>query len=226
MDELIDPSPAKMPSRIRLPGRFVTVAPVDPAAHADSLYEGTHGNGKDDLWYYLSDGPFPTRSAFDASLRQKAASEDPLYFAIVDNRSGLAVGHTAYLRITPVHRVIEVGAVLFTPALQRTAGATEAMYLMARHAFEDLGYRRYEWKCDALNTASRRAALRFGFQFEGIFRQHMIRRGRNRDTAWFAMLDCEWPLRKANFERWLAPSNFDSDGRQKESLSRLNLPGT
>jgi RimJ/RimL family protein N-acetyltransferase len=129
------------------------------------------------------------------------------------------------LRITPAHRVIEVGSILYTPGLQRTAGATEAMYLMARHAFEDLGNRRYEWKCDALNAPSRRAALRLGFQFEGIFRQHMIIKGRNRDTAWFAMLDRDWPRRRANFERWLDPSNFDAHGNQKESLSRLNAQG-
>lgn len=226
MDKPIDPSPAKMPLRIRLEGRLVTITPLDAAAHASVLYEGSHGPGKDDLWRYLFDGPFSDRSAFDASLRQKAVSEDPLYFAILDNRSGLAVGHAAYLRITPAHRVIEVGAILFTPSIQKTAGATEAMYLMARHAFDDLGNRRYEWKCDALNAPSRRAALRLGFQFEGIFRQHMMIKGRNRDTAWFGMLDSDWPALKANFERWLDPSNFDANGNQKTSLSRLNAQAT
>jgi RimJ/RimL family protein N-acetyltransferase len=122
----------------------------------------------------------------------------------------------------PNHRVIEVGNIIFTPALQRSSGATEAMYLMARHVFEDLGYRRYEWKCNALNQPSRRAALRLGFDFEGVFRQHMIIKGRNRDTAWFSMLDSEWPKRRANLEKWLAPSNFDQSGRQKISLSLLN----
>ncbi len=170
----------------------------------------------------MFDGPFPDRAAFDAHLKQKAASEDPLFFAIIDKRSGLAIGHASYLRITPAHRVIEVGSILFTPALQKTPGATEAMYLMARHAFEDLNYRRYEWKCDSRNAPSRRAALRLGFQFEGIFHQHMIVKGHNRDTAWFAMLDSEWPARKANFERWLDPSNFDAAGNQKMSLSSLN----
>jgi RimJ/RimL family protein N-acetyltransferase len=222
MTELIDPSPAKLPSRGRLEGRLVTIAPLDVAAHTDSLYEASHGDRKHELWRYLWDGPYPNRAAFEASVRERVASTDPLSFAIVDNRSGLAVGHAAYLRITPAHRVIEIGSILFTPAIQRTAGATEAMYLMARHAFEELGYRRYEWKCDARNTPSRHAALRLGFQFEGIFRQHMIIKGQNRDTAWFAMLDSEWPLRKANFERWFDPANFDADGRQKESLSRLN----
>ena len=226
MAELIDPTPAKLPSRVRLEGRLVTIAPLDVAAHTASLYEASHGNGKEELWRYLWDGPYPNRSAFEASVRERVASTDPLSFAIVDNRSGLAVGHCAYLRITPAHRVIEIGSILFTPAIQKTAGATEAMYLMARHAFEDLGYRRYEWKCDARNAPSRRAALRLGFQFEGIFRQHMIIKGQNRDTAWFAMLDSEWPLRKANFERWLDPANFDASGEQKDSLSALNTRGT
>jgi RimJ/RimL family protein N-acetyltransferase len=221
-DEPIDPSPAKLPSRITLEGRLVVLTPLDPVAHADSLYKGSHGNGREELWRYLFDGPFPDRSAFDAYLKQKAASEDPLFFAIIDKRSGLAVGHAAYLRITPAHRVIEVGSILFTPALQRTPGATEAMYLMARHAFEDLGYRRYEWKCDARNAPSRRAALRLGFHFEGIFNQHMIVKGENRNTAWFGMYDCEWPARKVNFEQWLDPSNFDLQGKQKVPLSVLN----
>jgi len=222
MEERIDSSAAKLPSRITLEGRLVRLTPLDPVAHADSLYEGSHGNGREELWRYLFEGPFPNRSAFDAHLKQKAVSEDPLFFAIVDKRSGLAVGHAAYLRITPAHRVIEVGSILFTPSLQKTPGATEAMYLMARHAFEDLGNRRYEWKCDARNAPSRRAALRLGFHFEGIFRQHMIVKGHNRNTAWFAMLDSEWPARKANFERWLDPANFDANGNQKVSLSSLN----
>ncbi len=219
---LIDASPAPRPERCTLAGRIVSIAPLDPAVHADSLYQDSHGDDQEDLWRYLFDGPFPDRATFLAELRKKAASDDPLYFAIVDRSSGLAVGHAAYLRITPAHRVIEVGSILYTSRFQRTVGATEAMYLMARHAFEDLGYRRYEWKCNALNAASRRAALRLGFSFEGIFRQHMIVKGRNRDTAWFSMLDSEWPARKANFERWLDPANFDAAGRQRESLSQLN----
>jgi RimJ/RimL family protein N-acetyltransferase len=174
------------------------------------------------LWQYLFEGPFPDRVAFDVHLRKIAASEDPLFFAILDSQSGSAVGYASFMRIEPVHRVIEVGSILYTPRLQQTTMATEAMYLMARHVFEDLGYRRYEWKCNALNAPSRRAAMRFGFTFEGIFRQHMIVKGRNRDTAWFSMLDSEWPLRKANFERWLDPSNFSADGKQKASLSELN----
>jgi RimJ/RimL family protein N-acetyltransferase len=218
----VEATPAKRPQRTTLDGRVVNVVPLDPAAHAGSLFEGTRGEENEELWLYLFDGPFATRAEFDSDLAQKASSEDPLFFAILDKASGNAVGYAAYMRIEPVHRVIEVGSILFTSRLQRTIGATEAMYLMARHVFEDLGYSRYEWKCNALNSPSRSAALRLGFTFEGIFRQHMIVKGRNRDTAWFSMLDSEWPRRKAAFERWVDPANFDADGRQKVSLSALN----
>jgi RimJ/RimL family protein N-acetyltransferase len=170
----------------------------------------------------MGDGPFGSQAEFESAFAKKASSTDPLFWAIADNATGVVIGQASYLRIEPAHRVIEVGNIIFTPALQRSSGATEAMYLMARYAFDDLGYRRYEWKCNALNEPSRRAALRLGFAFEGVFRQHMIVKGRNRDTAWFAMLDSEWSQRKANFERWLAPSNFDSSGRQLCSLSSLN----
>jgi RimJ/RimL family protein N-acetyltransferase len=222
----VDVTPAKPPPRVVLDGRVVSVVPLDAVAHAETLYEGSRGAQNEGLWRYLFEGPFATRAAFDAHLRERASSEDPLFFAIIEKSSGdalgSAVGYASYMRIEPAHRVIEVGSILFTPRLQRTVGATEAMYLMARHVFEDLGYRRYEWKRNALNAPSRRAALRLGFTFEGIFRQHMIIKGRNRDTAWFSMLDSEWPKRKAVFERWLDPSNFDANGRQKVSLSALN----
>jgi len=218
----VDGTPARRPGRTTLPGRAVTLAPITPQAHGDALYEETRGEAGDRLWQYLFEGPFADRAAFDIHLQRIATSEDPLFLAILDNASGRAVGYASYMRIEPVHRVIEVGSILYTPRLQQTTLATEAMYLMARHVFEDLGYRRYEWKCNALNAPSRRAALRFGFRFEGVFRQHMIVKGRNRDTAWFSMLDSEWPVRKANFERWLDPSNFGEDGRQKVALSRLN----
>ena len=143
----------------------------------------------------------------------------PTVFSIVDRESRRATGLAAFMRIEPTHRVIEVGSILFTNALQRTRGATEAMYLMARYVFEELEYRRYEWKCNALNAASRRAALRLGFGFEGVFRQHMIVKGRSRDTAWYSMIDAEWPARKAAFERWLSPDNFHPDSRQKTPLT-------
>jgi len=218
----VDPSPAQTPQPITLTGRFVTLVPLDPDAHGDSLYEKSPGEERESLWRYLFDGPHPNRAAFAARLRQMAASKDPLFFSILDHASGAPVGFASYLRIEPAHRCIEVGSILFTPELQRTPGATEAMYLMARHVFDDLGYRRYEWKCNSLNEPSRRAALRLGFTFEGIFRQHMILKCRNRDTAWYAMLDSEWPTRKAHFEQWLWPANFDGEGRQRESLAKMN----
>jgi len=218
----VDPSPTRLPERSPILGRYVSLAPLDAKVHGENLWENLRGTENEKLWLYLFDGPFRDRAAFDADLWQKALSPDPLYFAILDPASQRASGYAAYLRMEPKHRCIEVGAILFSPALQRTRGATEAMYLMARHVFEDLGYRRYEWKCNALNHPSRRAALRLGFTFEGIFRQHMIIKGRNRDTAWYSMLDSEWPARKAAFERWLEPTNFDPQGRQKESLSVLN----
>jgi RimJ/RimL family protein N-acetyltransferase len=214
-------SPAEKPQRTTLRGRAISLVPLDAEAHADDLYAGTHGEGREFVWDYLFDGPFPNQEAFTASLKQKAESQDMVFFAILDNQTGKTLGYASYLRIDPPHKVIEVGNILYTPALQRTVGATEAMYLMARYIFDDLGYRRYEWKCNSLNAPSRRAALRLGFTFEGIFRQHMIIKGRNRDTAWFSMLDSEWPARKAAFERWLDPGNFDSEGRQKRSLSEL-----
>ena len=220
---LVDASPARRPARTVIRGRLVTLAPLNPAVHGDALWNGAGSLEHDDLWRYLFDGPFADRSLFDQNLQVKAASEDPLFFAIVDHTTALCAGYAAYMRIEPAHRSIEVGSILFTPALQRTAGATEAMYLMARHVFEDLGYRRYEWKCDSHNLPSRRAALRLGFTFEGIFRQHMIVKGRSRDTAWFSMLDSEWPARKAAFERWLDPENFDTAGRQRQKLEQVRI---
>jgi RimJ/RimL family protein N-acetyltransferase len=216
---VVDASPARWPERIVLRGRVVSLVPLDAEAHGEELYRGSNGDEvRDRLWDYLFDGPYADLASFTANLKLKAASTDMVFYAIVDNESGVPVGYASYLRIEPAHRVIEVGNILFTPALQRTVGATEAMYLMARYVFDELGYRRYEWKCNALNAPSRVAARRLGFSFEGIFRQHMIIKGRNRDTAWFSMLDSEWPARKAAFERWLEPRNFDEQGRQRERL--------
>jgi RimJ/RimL family protein N-acetyltransferase len=212
--------PAKRPERIGLSGRYVCLEPLTPATHTDALWKGLGGNSAEGLWLYMPDGPFAERSAFDAHMRAKAQSVDPLFFAIVDTATETAVGRATLMRIDPAHRVIEVGGIIYTPALQRSRGATEAMYLFARYIFEDLGYRRYEWKCNALNEPSRRAALRLGFTFEGIFRQHMIIKQKNRDTAWFSMLDSEWPARKREFKRWLDESNFDSSGKQKTRLSQ------
>jgi RimJ/RimL family protein N-acetyltransferase len=218
----VDTKPAQRPERTTLPGQFVHIGPLDANAQADDLFACMGGSQHANLWTYMFDGWFEDRGAFVEALKKRQASDDPLFFAILDAASTRAVGIASYMRIEPSHRVIEVGGIVFSPELQRKPGATEAMYLMACHVFEDLGYRRYEWKCDALNAASRRAALRLGFTFEGIFRQHMIVKGRNRDTAWFAMLDSEWPARKAAFEAWLAPDNFDANGRQKRPLSASN----
>jgi RimJ/RimL family protein N-acetyltransferase len=219
---LVDSRPAKRPEHITLKGRWITLTPLDAEKHAAALFEGSNGDAaRESVWTYLFDGPYHSLNEFRAGIELKARSADPLFFAIVDNASGRAVGYQTFLRIEPEHRVIEVGNILYTPAMQRTPGATEAQYLFARYVFDELGYRRYEWKCNALNAPSRRAAERFGFSFEGIFRQHMIVKGRNRDTAWFAMLDSEWPERKAAYERWLKPDNFDDEGRQKTRLSDL-----
>lgn len=214
----VDPSPAKRPPRTRLDGRYVSVQPADAATHAADLWAAASGPGTASLWTYMFFGPWADRAAFDAWLAGAAKTTDPLAYALVDVASGRALGMASFMRIEPAHRVIEVGSIWYAPALQRTRAATEAMYLMARHVFEDLGYRRYEWKCNDLNAPSRRAAVRLGFTYEGTFRQHMIARGHNRDTAWYAMLDGEWPARKADFERWLDPANFDAAGRQRSPL--------
>jgi RimJ/RimL family protein N-acetyltransferase len=220
----VETKPALRPERTTLSGRFVRVVPLDAERHDDDLLASMGGPEHAHLWTYMFDGPFEDRAAFAEALKKRQAANDPLFFAIVDAQSDRATGIASYMRIELAHRVVEVGGIVFSPALQRKPGATEAMYLMARHVFEDLGYRRYEWKCDALNAPSRRAALRLGFSFEGLFRSHMIIKGRNRDTAWFAMLESDWPARKAAFEAWLAPHNFDANGIQKQSLSALNAP--
>jgi len=212
---------APRPERRVLAGRFVRLEPLDAERHGDALWQETHGAGAAAFWQYLFDEPFADEKAFRDFLARKAASTDPLFYAIVDQASARAVGFETLMRIDPAHRCIEVGNILYGRSLQRTPGATEAQYLLMRYVFDDLGYRRYEWKCNALNAPSRRAALRFGFTFEGIFRKHMIVRGRNRDTAWYSMLDDEWPAVKATFERWLAPGNFDATGVQRASLSAL-----
>jgi len=223
--EPVDTRPAQRPQRIPLVGRYVDVVPVDASAHGDSLYAAATGPGTETIWTYLSVGPWTDRASLDAWLTQAERSEDPFVCALVEKTSAKALGVATYMRIEPAHGVIEVGGIWFTPALQRTRAATEAMYLMAKNAFEVLRYRRYEWKCNAFNEPSRRAALRLGFTYEGLFRQHMIARGRNRDTAWFSMLDGEWPARRAAFERWLAPENFDAAGRQRSPLAAGSATG-
>ena len=215
----IDPTPAPLPGPVTLAGRYGRIEKLSEA-HAADLWAAVKGH--DRLWTYMpSYGPFAREAAFFDWVAARAALADPYAYAIAEP-SGRATGILTLAAIRPEHRVIEVAHVLYAPALQRTPLATEAQYLLARYVFETLGYRRYEWKCDALNAPSRHAALRYGFRFEGIFRQHMIAKGRNRDTAWFAMLDGEWPARRAAFERWLKPENFAADGRQKMSLAAMN----
>ena len=217
----VDATPAKRPQAVALSGCYVDVEPLDAQVHAADLHAAALTADPKTHWTYLSFGPWADRAAFDAWLRPLAGSQDPFPFVLRDKASGKAAGMASYMRIEPQHRVIEIGSIWYSPALQRSRTATEAMYLLARHAFEALGYRRYEWKCNSYNVPSRRAAERLGFTYEGLFRQHMISRGRNRDTAWFSMLDCEWPVCKAAFERWLAPENFDAGLQQRRSLSEL-----
>jgi len=215
----VDETPARRPEPVVLEGRFGRIEKLEAERHGAALWQAL----KDDnaTWAYLGYGPFADEAAFTAWFAERPKLADPYSYAIVAP-DGRAVGIATLMEIRPAARVIEVGNIVYSPALQRTPLATEAQYLLARYVFATLGNRRYEWKCNALNSPSRRAAERFGFTFEGLFRQHQIVKGRNRDTAWFSMLDTEWPARKTAFERWLAPDNFDADGRQKLSLMALN----
>jgi RimJ/RimL family protein N-acetyltransferase len=214
---VVDATPAQFPGAVTLGGRFGTVERLDASRHAPALW--TAMRGQDAIWSYLPPGPFADPTAFNTYIAASEQNQERIFYTVLDN-DRRAVGFFSLMEIRSAMRVIEVGNVVYAPALQRTPLSTEAQYLLARYAFETLGYRRYEWKCNALNAASRRAAARLGFTFEGIFRQHMIVKGRSRDTAWFSMLDGEWPARKAAFERWLAPENFDSNGRQKKRLGQ------
>ena len=208
--------PVPLPIREPMYGRTVMLEPFDADLHAADLWGAVEGH--DEVWQWLFDGPYASLSDFTGDIAEKQAATDRIFFAIISAEIGAATGYASFMRIEPAHGVVEVGNILLSPTLQRTTAATEAMFLMARHVFEDLGYRRYEWKCNAENEPSRRAALRLGFTFEGIFRQHMVVKDRNRDTAWFAMLDHEWPARKRAFETWLDPANFDASGKQLKSL--------
>ena len=212
--------PVPLPRPEPISGRHVMLEPLNAELHTADLWNAVHGH--DEVWTYLADGPYQSEADLRRALEEKQAGSSAVFFAIVPLATGRVAGYASYMRMDPPNGVIEVGNILLAPSLQRTISATEAMYLMARHIFEDLGYRRYEWKCNANNAPSRRAALRLGFTFEGIFRQHMIVKGQNRDTAWFSMLDTEWPTRKAAFEAWLDPGNFDTHGRQIKSLAQLS----
>lgn len=202
-------------------GDWARLEPLDIEAHSEQLFEAYAADTKARIWRYLPYGPFPDYSTYRDFLQRTCLDRDPLFHAVIDQASGQALGVASYLRITPAHGTIEVGHICYSPRLQRTPVATDAMYLMMRRAFEELRYRRYEWKCDAANAGSRAAAQRLGFTFEGIFRQANVVKGRNRDTAWYATIDSEWPQLRGAFERWLSRDNFDSDGVQRERLSAL-----
>lgn len=222
--EAVDPLPPGLrPANTTYRGQYVQLEPLDVRRHAEELYPVSHSNPDDgSLWDYLPYGPFEDLDTFRNWLRTCSSTADPLFFAVRDQGSGRAGGVTSFLNIHPTVGSIEIGHIWFGPALQNTAAATEALYLMIRHAMDDLGYRRMEWKCNALNRPSRNAARRLGFTFEGIFYQHTIAKGRNRDTAWYSILDGEWPTIRANFQTWLDPENFHEDGRQRTSLGDMN----
>jgi RimJ/RimL family protein N-acetyltransferase len=211
--------PARTPTGVPLQGSHVLLRPIAPDADAQPLFAASHPPLADSaIWTYLPYGPFESAEDLHGMLVSAATSADPLYFALLAMPGAAPKGIASYLRITPQFGVIEVGHIWFGAGLARTTAATEAIYLLARRAFDELGYRRLEWKCDALNAASRNAAERFGFTFEGIFRKHLIVKGRNRDTAWFAITDEQWPALRHGYEAWLAPANFDTDGKQRRSL--------
>ena len=220
---LPDWKPPDPPSRQPMVGRTCRLEVLDPERHAGDLYLANAEDRENRIWVYLPYGPFASEAAYRKWADEVCAVNDPIFFAIVDAQTDKPTGVASYLRITPASGSIEVGHINYSPRLQRTPAATEAMYLMMKRVFE-AGYRRYEWKCDALNARSRAAALRLGFSYEGVFRQATVYKGRNRDTAWYAMIDSEWPALEAAYTRWLDPLNFDSDGRQRVGLTELTAP--
>jgi RimJ/RimL family protein N-acetyltransferase len=202
-------------------GRFCRVEPLDITKHAEKLFAANRLDADGRNWTYLSVDAPATLAEYRSWLEKAAAGDDPFFHAIIDLKTGKAVGVATYMRIDRANGVIEVGNINYSPLLQRKPAATEAMFLMMRRVFDELGYRRYEWKCDSLNAPSRAAALRLGFRYEGIFRQAVVTKGRNRDTAWFSIIDSEWPALKRAFEQWLAPDNFDAEAKQRRPLSEL-----
>ncbi len=217
-----DWQPPPLPTEASMEGRYCRLTLLDPEAHTADLFLAFAKDADGIDWSYLPYGPFNSPQLLEAWLEEVAGLNDPLFYTVLDGQ-GKAVGVASYLRIMPASGSIEVGHIHFSPELQKSPAATEAMFMMMRHAFR-LGYRRYEWKCDSLNQRSRRAALRLGLSFEGIFRQATVYKGRNRDTAWYATIDLEWPKLKTAFEAWLDPANFDASGKQGMSLSDLTAP--
>lgn len=222
--------PAQPPTPYPLPGRTITLHPIEES-HTQDLWNvvgGTTDPQKASVWTYLPEGPYPedTYLDFATSIQNKTTSKDPLFYMILDHRTNKPQGWITLMSIVPEHLRLEIGNVLFAPELQRTTGATEAVYLLLRYAFEELGYRRVEWKCNDLNEGSKRAARRLGFVFEGVFREHMVVKGRNRDTAWFSLLRGEWERGvKGGFEAWLDSGNFDEMGRQRKGLEGMREEG-
>lgn len=217
---IVDPlPPGSKPDLRPLHGLWIMMEPVSAAKHAHGLYDSFEGKDPHGhVWTYMGYGPWESFEPFEAWVKEREASRDPWFYTFVRRDGHVPLGMGAFMRSDAAHGVIEIGHIWMSPALQQTREATEVIFLMIRHCFDDLGVRRLEWKCDSLNAPSRKAAERFGFTFEGIFCQHFIIKGRNRDTAWFAMLDKNWPRVRAGFEAWLKPENFDADGRQKHKL--------
>ncbi len=218
MGQVVEAFDARRPEATQLSGRYVKLERLSVEAHGEDLWQVLGGMQNAALWRYMGEGPFADRDAFDDAMRKAEATDDPVFFAIVDGLTGRAEGRASFLNVRVSHRSVEVGHLMYSPLLQRTRGATEMFYLMAKYAFDELRYRRLEWKCDALNAKSQRAAARLGFRFEGIFRQHLIVKGRNRDSAWFSIIDTEWPAVKDALEKWLAEDNFDKQGGQRKRL--------
>ena len=216
-----DWTPAKLPPRTPMQGRTCRLEPLDIDKHTADLHAANMTDKEHRIWTYLGYGPFETEDDYRAWVKAQALGDDPLFHAFIDLETEKAVGVASYLRIDVNAGSIETGHLNYSPLLQRTIAATEGMYLMMARVFDELGYRRYEWKCDNANARSRRTAERLGFTFEGVFRQCLIYKGRNRDTAWFSIIDSEWPALKEAYQTYLAPENFNDDGTQKVSLSSL-----
>ncbi|MFC6489534.1 GNAT family N-acetyltransferase [Nitratireductor sp. GCM10026969] len=221
MDDLRHWTARPAPARAPLEGHYVRLEPLDPARHGDDLFAASSVPDVEARFRWLGDYPPKSRAAFQPWLEKAAASSDPLFFAVIDRSTGVAGGRQTLMRIDAANGSAEIGNIYWGPMIARTRLATEAFHLFARHVFDDLGYRRFEWKCNARNEPSKRAALRFGFRFEGLFRRHMVVKGENRDTAWYSIIDSEWPAVKAAAETWLAPGNFDREGRQIRRLEAI-----
>ena len=219
--EDVDWQGAKIPPRSNMEGKYCRLEPIDIDRHAPDLFEAFSADETGGIWTYLFTDPFETELGLREWMSATCLGDDPLFHAIIDKATNKAVGFATFMRVDPVMGVIEVGNINFSPTLQRTPAATEAMFLMMQRAFNELGYRRYEWKCDNLNAPSHKAAKRLGFTYEGLFRQALVYKGRNRDTAWFSIIDSEWPAIEVAMTAWLSDENFDANGRQIESLSGM-----